>query len=74
MRNPRVLLPRALYAAVILVIVLYLVVSITVTGDLSSAQIEQARDYALAEAARPFLGETGFRLIARSSSIYPASL
>ncbi len=39
MRNPRVMLPRALYTAVILVIVLYLVVAVTVTGNLSNAQI-----------------------------------
>jgi amino acid transporter len=73
MRNPRVLLPRALYTAVILVIVLYLVVSITVTGNLSNAQIEQAKDYALAEAAKPFLGEFGFRLIAIAALFSTAS-
>ena len=47
-----------------LVIVLYLAVSITVTGNLTNAKIERAGDYALAEAAKPFLGEFGFRLIA----------
>lgn len=73
MRNPRVLLPRALYTAVILVIVIYLVVAVTVTGNLSSAKIEQARDYALAEAAKPFLGEAGFRLIAIAALFSTAS-
>ncbi len=73
MRNPRVLLPRALYTAVILVIVLYLVVAITVTGNLSNAQIAQAKDYALAEAAKPFLGEFGFRLIAIAALFSTAS-
>jgi amino acid transporter len=73
MRNPRVLLPRALYTAVIFVIVLYLVVSVTVTGNLSSAEIERAKDYALAEAARPFLGEAGFRLIAIAALFSTAS-
>jgi amino acid transporter len=73
MKNPRVMLPRALYTAVIFVIVLYLVVSVTVTGNLSSAQIEQAKDYALAEAARPFLGEAGFRLIAIAALFSTAS-
>ena len=57
MRNPRKMLPRALYTAVILVIALYLAVSLTVTGNLSNAEIERAKDYALAEAAKPFLGE-----------------
>src|SRR5947208_13175125 len=64
MRDPRKLLPRALYTSVILVIVLYLAVSLTVTGNLSDYEIEQAKDYALAEAAKPFLGQFGFRLIA----------
>jgi len=73
MRNPRVMLPRALYTAVILVIALYLVVAITVTGNLSNAQIAQAKDYALAEAAKPFLGEFGFRLIAIAALFSTAS-
>jgi amino acid transporter len=73
MRNPRAMLPRALYTAVVLVIALYLVVAVTVTGNLSNAQIEQARDYALAEAAKPFLGEFGFRLIAIAALFSTAS-
>ncbi len=73
MRNPRVMLPRALYASVILVIALYLVVAVTVTGNLSNAQIAQAKDYALAEAAKPFLGEFGFRLIAIAALFSTAS-
>jgi amino acid transporter len=73
MRNPRKMLPRALYTAVLLVIVLYLAVSLTVTGNLSDAEIERARDYALAEAAKPFLGEIGFRLIAIAALFSTAS-
>ncbi len=73
MRNPRSMLPRALYTSVILVIALYLAVSLTVTGNLSNEQIEHARDYALAEAARPFLGEFGFRLIAVAALFSTAS-
>lgn len=73
MRDPSRMLPRALYISVILVIVIYLAVSLTVTGNLSNAQIEQARDYALAEAAKPFLGEFGFRLIAIAALFSTAS-
>ena len=73
MKNPRTMLPRALYTSVILVIALYLVVSVTVTGNLSNAEIERARDYALAEAAKPFLGELGFRLIAIAALFSTAS-
>jgi amino acid transporter len=73
MRDPRKMLPRALYTSVILVIVLYLAVSLTVTGNLSDYEIEQAKDYALAEAAKPFLGQFGFRLIAIAALFSTAS-
>jgi len=73
MRDPKKMLPRALYTAVILVIVLYLAVSITVTGNLSNAEIARTKDYALAEAAKPFLGETGFHLIAIAALLSTAS-
>jgi amino acid transporter len=73
MRNPKKMLPRALYTSVVLVIAIYLAVSLTVTGNLSNEQIERARDYALAQAARPFLGEFGFRLIAIAALFSTAS-
>jgi amino acid transporter len=73
MRNPRRMLPRALYISVILVIALYLAVALTVTGNLSDFEIEQARDYALAQAAKPFLGGFGFRLVAIAALFSTAS-
>jgi amino acid transporter len=73
MRDPRTMLPRALYTSVILVIVIYLAVALTVTGNLSDHEIEQAKDYSLAEAAKPFLGEFGFRLIAVAALFSTAS-
>src|SRR4029453_4013979 len=73
MRDPRKMLPRALYTSVLLVIRLYLAVSLTVTGNLSDYEIEQSKDYALAEAAKPFLGQFGFRLIAIAALFSTAS-
>ncbi len=73
MRDPHRMLPRALYTAVILVIIIYLAVAVTVTGNLTNAQIAAAADYALAEAARPFLGEFGFRLVAVAALFSTAS-
>jgi amino acid transporter len=73
MREPRKMLPRALYTSVLLVIALYLAVSLTVTGNLSDYEIEQSKDYALAEAAKPFLGQFGFRLIAIAALFSTAS-
>lgn len=57
-------LPRAYFTAVIFVIVLYVFVSIVTVGNLPVNEIVSAKDYALAEAARPFLGVIGFSLIA----------
>jgi amino acid transporter len=73
MENPRKMLPRALYTSVILVIIIYLAVAVTVTGNLTNARISAAADYALAEAARPFLGQIGFRLIAIAALFSTAS-
>jgi amino acid transporter len=73
MRDPKTMLPRALYTSVILVIVIYLAVALTVSGNLSDAEIERAKDYALAEAAKPFLGDSGFRLIAIAALFSTAS-
>ncbi len=73
MNNPNKMLPRALYTSVILVILIYLAVSITVIGNLSIGQIYQAKDFALAEAAKPFLGNFGFKLIAIAALLSTAS-
>ncbi len=57
-------LPRAYYTSVILVIILYVLVAAVTVGNLPLAQIVDARDYALAASAKPFLGSFGFVLIA----------
>ena len=63
-RTPHKTLPRAFYASVGFVIALYVLVSLVTAGNLPVAQIVAAKDYALAEAARPFLGNLGYTLIA----------
>ena len=63
-RDPARTLPRAFYASVSFVVALYITIAIVTVGNLSLSAIVDARDYALAEAARPFLGEAGFALIA----------
>ena len=62
-RDPARTLPRAFYACVGFVIVLYLAVAVVTLGNLSIHGIIAARDYALAEAARPFLGSAGYLVI-----------
>jgi amino acid transporter len=73
MDNPRVLLPKALYLSVVLVILIYVAVSLAVVGNLDIQAIVAAKDYALAEAAKPFLGDFGFRLIAVGALFSTAS-
>ncbi|HMT10356.1 MAG TPA: APC family permease [Ignavibacteria bacterium] len=73
MDNPTKSLPKALYLAVFIVILIYLAVSITVSGNLTTGQISAARDFALAEAAKPFLGMFGFKLIAVAALFSTAS-
>ncbi|MDP1601743.1 MAG: APC family permease [Legionella sp.] len=73
MTNPKKTLPKALYLSVFIVILIYLAVSITVTGNLSIQEISVARDFALAEAAKPFLGNIGFKLIAIAALFSTAS-
>jgi len=63
-KNPSKNLPRAFYSAVIIVIILYILISLVAVGNLSVDKIVQSKDFALAEAAKPFLGEKGFILIA----------
>jgi len=62
-RNPQRNLPRAYFISVITVIVLYILVSTVTVGSLPLDKIQAARDYALAESARPALGQAGFLLI-----------
>ena len=66
-------LPRAFYSGVGFVIVLYVLVAIVAVGTLPVTAIVGAKDYALAEAARPSLGQAGFLLIAIAAMLSTAS-
>ncbi len=57
-------LPKAYYASVGFVVLLYVAIAIVAVGNLPLSELINARDYALAEAAKPFLGNAGFLLIA----------
>jgi amino acid transporter len=71
--EPQNVLPRAYYASVAFVVALYVAIAIVVVGSLSTSEVVAARDYALAEAARPFLGSAGFKLIALAAVLSTAS-
>ncbi len=63
-KNPRVNLPRAFYGSVLFVILLYVLISIVTVGVVPEAQLLDAKDYALAIAAKPALGQIGFTIVA----------
>ncbi len=71
--NPETTLPRAIYLSIILVIIIYVSVSLAVIGNLSTFEIEKSKDYALAAAAKPFLGVIGFKIMALAALISTSS-
>lgn len=71
--DPKHVLPRALYSAVVFVIAVYVAVAAVAVGNLTLSQVEEARDYALAVAAEPFLGKLGFLLIGAAALVSTAS-
>ncbi len=64
MPDPARILPKALYISVAAVCLVYLGVALAVLGHLSLPAIDAASDYALSEAARTFMGGSGFACIA----------
>ncbi|MCP5348010.1 MAG: APC family permease [Gammaproteobacteria bacterium] len=62
-RDPQKNLPRAFFGCVLFVIVLYILVAIVTVGGVSEQTIAAEKDYALASAARPALGQAGFILV-----------
>ena len=75
LRNPERELPLAMYAALAVTTLLYVLISLGVFGTLTVAEAIGYGETAIAEAARPALGEAGFvmmaiaALLATSSSV-----
>ncbi|MCE5289425.1 MAG: APC family permease [Nocardiaceae bacterium] len=72
-RDPERSLPRAYLMSIGVVIFLYVLVAFVAVGNLTPQAIVESRDYALAAAARPFLGSTGFVLIGVAAVVSTAS-
>jgi amino acid transporter len=73
MRDPARTLPRAIMAAIALVMVLYIALAISVFGNLAPEDVIAAKDFALAQAARPILGQLGFTVVAIAALFATAS-
>ena len=74
-KEPRKNIGRAIVISIGLCVVLYLLVALAVGGNLSIEEIVKAKDYSLAEAARPAYGQyglwftVGFAIIATISGV-----
>ncbi len=71
--NPKKTLPRAYYASVIFVILLYVWIAMVTVGNLSFEEAKTAQDYVLAKAAEPFFGQIGFVIIGIAALLSTAS-
>lgn len=72
-KDPQKNLVRAFYISVILVIIVYLLATVAVLGNLDINVIIQSEKYVIAKAAEPFLGETGFVIMAIAAMFSAAS-
>ncbi len=63
MQDPQRNVPRAIYLSILIVTVVYILVAMVAVGNLPLPELIKAQDNALAEAARPFLGSTGYLLV-----------
>jgi len=73
MENPERILPRAIMLSILITIVIYILVSLVAVGNLLPAEIVKYKEYALAVAAKPFLGHAGFVLIGIGALLSTAS-
>jgi len=62
-KNPKVNLPKAFYFCVIIVIVLYALIALITVGTVEESVLLEAKDYALAIASKPALGQIGFTIV-----------
>lgn len=64
LRNPRHDLPRAMTYALGITTVTYVLIAVGVFGTLTTAEVIHYGETAIAEAARPALGDAGFKIMA----------
>jgi amino acid transporter len=64
LRDPKRELPRAMYGALGVTTVTYVLIAIAVFGTLTVAEVIMYGETAIAEAARPALGDAGFTIMA----------
>jgi amino acid transporter len=73
MPDPGRTLPRAIMTAIFLVMAVYIAIALSVFGNLPPEKVVVAKDFALAEAARPILGQLGYKIVAVAALFATAS-
>jgi len=73
MRHPGRDLARGILLSIGITTLIYILVSLVAVGNLVPAEISKFKEYALAVAARPFLGQAGFILIGLGALLSTAS-
>lgn len=73
MRDPRRQLPRAMFSALGIVLVVYVLVSTVIVATLSLSAIEAAQGHVLAEAARAVAGRAGFVVVGAAALLATTS-
>jgi len=63
LENPKKNVSRAYFISVGFVVLLYILIALVTVGSLSFDKIASARDYVLAAAAKPMIGQIGFTIM-----------
>jgi len=72
-RNPEHNIPRGLYGSIAITSLIYIVISVVAIGNLDTAVIHAAKEYALAAVAEPILGRMGVVLVDLAAMLATAS-
>jgi len=73
MRDPEKHLARGIIISISITTAIYILVSLVAVGNLLPDEISKYKEYALAMAAKPFLGQAGFMLIGLGALLSTAS-
>ncbi|WP_338248640.1 APC family permease [Pyrodictium abyssi] len=65
--------PRAIYLSLAIATLVYVSIAVVAVGNLPVERLVEAEEYALAEAARPFLGSLGFTLVSLGALLSTSS-
>lgn len=63
LKNPKKNVPRAYFISVGFVVLLYIIIATVTVGSLDFDKIATAKDYILAAAAKPMIGQIGFTIM-----------